>query len=197
MSEQERQRSGIMLGVKTEELSLVAAAAVLGLSYRQTRRVWQRYRAAGDQGLGHRLRGKPGLRRKAPKLRARILARVAQRYPDFGPPLAAEYLAKEGLAVDHETLRRWLLASGQRTVRRRRQRHRQGRERQPCFGALVLLDGSPHDWFEGRRGKCVLLVMVDDATNRVWAQFFEEETTHASYDLLAGWGRKQGLPQSL
>jgi hypothetical protein len=62
---------------------------------------------------------------------------------------------------------------------------------------MVQLDGSHHDWFEGRRAPCVLRVMVDDATNRVWAQFFEAETTHASYDVLAGWIRKYGLPQSL
>ena len=197
MSQRERQRMGIMVGVKEGELSLVEAADVLGLSYRQTKRVWRRYRADGDKGLGHRLRGLPGLRRKPPKLRARILARYAERYPDFGPTLAAEYLAKEGLEVDHETLRRWLLATGKRTVRRRRQRHRQWRERKPCFGAMVQLDGSHHDWFEGRRGKCVLMVMVDDATNRVWAQFFEEETTRASYDMLAGWSRRYGLPPSL
>ena len=197
MSEKERQRIGVLVGVKAGELSLVEAAGVLGLSYRQTKRVWQRYRADGDKGLVHRLRGQPGWRRKPPKLRARILARVAQRYPDFGPTLAAEYLAKDGMAVDHETLRRWLLASGERTVRRRRQRHRQWRARKPCFGVMVQLDGSHHDWFEGRRGKCVLMVMVDDATNRLWAQFFEEETTHASYDLLEGWCRRYGLPQSL
>ena len=197
MSQKERQRIGIMVGVKAGELSLVEAMDVLGLSYRQTKRVWRRYRADGDRGLVHRLRGQPGLRRKPPKLRARILARVEERYPDFGPTLAAEYLAKDGMTVDHETLRRWLLAEGQRTVRRRRQRHRQWRERKPCFGAMVQLDGSHHDWFEGRRGKCVLMVMVDDATNRVWAQFFEAETTHASYDLLEGWSRQHGLPQSL
>ncbi|MGH9580649.1 MAG: ISNCY family transposase, partial [Terriglobales bacterium] len=62
---------------------------------------------------------------------------------------------------------------------------------------MVQLDGSHHDWFEGRRAKCVLMVMVDDATNRVWAQFFEEETTRASYDVLEGWVRRHGLPRSL
>lgn len=197
MSGKERRRVGIMASVKAGELNLVEAAEVLGLGYRQTKRVWQRYRSDGDAGLVHRLRGQPGPRRKPPELRARILARVTERYPDFGPTLAAEYLAKEKLVVDHETLRRWLLAEGKRTVRRRRQRHRQWRERKPCFGAMVQLDGSHHDWFEGRRAKCVLMVMVDDATNRVWAQFFEEETTHASYDTLEGWARKYGLPQSL
>ena len=197
MSGKERRRVGIMAEVKAEQLSLVEASQVLGLGYRQIKRVWQRYQADGDSGLVHRLRGKLGKRCKPAKLRAKILARYEARYADFGPTLAAEYLAEEKLMVDHETLRRWLLAANKRTVRRRRQRHRQWRERKPCFGAMVQLDGSQHDWFEGRRGKCVLMVMVDDATGRVWAQFFEEETTHASYDLLEGWARKHGLPQSL
>src|ERR1039457_1621270 len=71
------------------------------------------------------------------------------------------------------------------------------RERKACFGMMVQLDGSHHDWFEGRRVKAVLMVMVDDATNEVWAQFFEEETTRASYDVFEGCVRGPGLPQSL
>ena len=197
MSRKERQRVGLMASVKTKELSLVEASDVLGLGYRQTKRVWRRYRLEGDAGLVHRLRGQPGKRRKDPALRSAVLARYEERYPDFGPTLAAEYLAKEKLVVDHETLRRWLLAAGKRTVRRRRQRHRQWRERKPCLGAMVQMDGSHHDWFEGRHAPCVLMVMVDDATNRLWARFFEEETTHASYDVLEGWIGRQGLPQSL
>jgi len=188
----------IMVGVKRRELTQVQAAQVLGLGYRQTKRVWRRYQAEGDAGLVHRLRGQPGLRRKPTALRLQVLARAAeQRYADFGPTLLAEELAKEGICVDHDTVRRWLLAAGQRTVRRRRQKHRQWRERKPCFGALVQLDGSHHDWFEGRRGKCVLMVMVDDATNRLRARFFEEETTRASYEVFAGWVQGHGLPGSL
>src|SRR5450759_3581405 len=109
----------------------------------------------------------------------------------------AEHLREEKVVVDHETLRRWRLAAGQHTVRRRKQTHRQWRERKPCFGAMVQLDGSHHDWFEGRGPKCVLMVMVDDATNQMRARFFPEETTHASYDVLEGWVRKHGLPGSL
>jgi hypothetical protein len=145
----------------------------------------------------HRSRGQPSGRRTAPAVRERVLLRCAERYPDFGPTLAAEYLRQEGLVVDHETLRRWLIGAGGRTVRRRRQRHRQWRERQACFGAMVQLDGSHHDGFEGRRAKCVLRVMVDDATNRVWAQFFEEETTQASYDVFEGGVRRHRLPRRL
>jgi transposase len=194
MNRKERNRITIMAGVKAKELSQVQAAEMLGLSYRQAKRVWRRYQDQGDAGLVHRLRGKPGLRHKPVPLRVQVMARCAEeRYADFGPTLMAEELAKEGLVVDHDTLRRWLLAGGNRTVRRRRQQHRQWRERKPCFGAMVQLDGSHHDWFEGRRGKCVLMVMVDDATNRTLVRFFEEETTRASYDLLEGWVRQNGL----
>jgi len=198
MSRKERDRLTVMAGVTRQELTLVQAAVVMDLGYRQSKRVWRRYQAEGDGGLVHRLRGKPSGRRKPPALRAQVLARYAQeQYADFGPTLMAEQLAQEGLVVDHETLRRWRLAEGQATVHRRRQKHRQWRERKPCFGAMVQLDGSHHDWFEGRRAPCVLMVMVDDATNRMRARFFEEETTRASYDVLESWVREHRLPRSL
>jgi hypothetical protein len=197
MSQKERVRLIVMQQVKANELTLAEAGEVLCLSYRQTKRVWRRYRLAGDQGLVHGSRGRPGKRAKPAKWKARVLARYEERYPDFGPTLAAEYLAAEGMLVDHETLRRWRLAQGKPMMRRRRQRHRQWRERKPCFGAMAQLDGSHHDWFEGRGPRCVLMVMVDDATNRVGAQFFEEETTHASYDMFDDWTQQAGMPQSL
>jgi hypothetical protein len=198
MSRKERERLTIMTGVKREELTLVQAGELMAVGYRQSKRIWRRYQDAGDAGLVHRLRGKPSARRKPPELRARALALYAEeRYSDFGPTLMAEQLAKEKLVVDHETLRRWRLAEGKHTVRRRRPQHRQWRERKPCFGAMVQLDGSHHDWFEGRGPRCVLMVMVDDATNELHARFFEEETTRASYDVLEGWVRKYGLPGSL
>src|SRR5664279_2176646 len=198
MSRKERKRLTVMAGVKAKELTLVQAAELMAVGYRQSKRIWQRYQAEGDAGLVHRLRGKPSARRKSPALRAQVLARYAEaRYADFGPTLMAEHLAQEKLVVDHETLRRWRLATGQHPVRRRKQVHRQWRERKPCFGAMVQLDGSHHDWFEGRGPKCVLMVMVDDATNRMRARFFPEETTRASYDVLEGWARQHGLPSSL
>jgi len=188
----------VMAGVTEQELTLVAAGELMGVCYRQSKRIWRRYQDQGDAGLVHRLRGRPSARRKPPELRALALARYAEeRYADFGPTLMAEHLLKEKLVVDHETLRRWRLAAGQHTVRRRKQKHRQWRERKPCFGAMVQLDGSHHDWFEGRGPRCVLMVMVDDATNQMRARFFAEETTRASYDVLEGWVRKHGLPGSL
>ncbi len=197
MSGKERTRLGVMKQIKAKLLSVVAAAELLRLSYRQAKRVWRRYQKQGDEGLVHCGRGRAGNRCKKAKLRERILARYKKRYPDFGPTLAAEHLNSEGLEVDHETLRRWLLAKGFWTLKRRRQKHRHWRERKACFGELVQMDGSHHDWFEGRRGPAVLMVMIDDATNRTYAQFSEQETTRAAYDTFEGYVRRHKLPVGL
>ena len=197
MSGKERKRLVILAGIKKGELSVAEGGRVMGVCYRQAKRIWGRYQKGGDAGLLHRSRGKPGGRGRKAAFRSQVMARYEARYPDFGPTLAAEKLQEEGLPIDHETLRRWLLEKGLWSVGRKRRKHRAWRERKECFGQMVQLDGSHHDWFEGRRGKAVLMVMVDDATNRTEARFFEEETTRASYDVLEGWIQKYGLPGSL
>jgi hypothetical protein len=197
MSQRERTRMGVMQQIKAQQLTVMAAAGVLALSYRQAKRVWRRYRAEGDAGLVHRGRGRPSNRAKAPSFKRRVLARYRERYPDFGPTLACEHLAQEGLRVDHESLRRWLLAAGSWSIGRRRQKHRQWRERKPCFGQLVQMDGSHHDWFEGRAEKAVLMVMIDDATSRTYARFCPQETTRGAFDTFEGYTRRYGLPQGL
>ncbi len=198
MSQKERTRLGVMREIKAETMTLVAAARVLRLGYRQMKRVWRRYLDQGDKGLVHRSRGRTSNRAKDNEVKAKILERYEQRYAGFGPTLACEHLkADDGLEVDHETLRRWLLAQGSWSLKRRRQKHRQWRERKGCFGELVQMDGSQHDWFEGRRGRAVLMVMIDDATNRTYARFFEEESTRAAFDVFEGYTRKYGLPQRL
>jgi len=197
MSQKERTRLGVMQQVKAEQMTLVAAAEVLRLSYRQAKRIWRRYEQRGDKGLVHQSRGRASNRAKEGSLKERILARYQARYSDFGPTLAAEHLRQEGLELDHETLRRWLLAQGLWTIRRRRQKHRQWRERKACFGQLVQMDGSHHDWFEGRAQPAVLMVMIDDATNHTYALFAQQETTRAAYDVFEGYVRRNGLPQAL
>src|SRR5208283_5214464 len=100
MSRKERDRMKIMAGVKGKELSQVQAAELMGLGYRQAKRVWRRYQDQGDAGLVHRLRGKPGLRCKPVALRTEVLKLCAEgRYEDFGPTLMAEELAKQGMVV--------------------------------------------------------------------------------------------------
>lgn len=197
LSTKERKRLELMSRVKGGELKLVVAAELSGLSYRQAKRVWKRYREDGDEGLRHRGRGRASNRRVPQALRSRILARYEKRYEGFGPTLASEYLGAEGLRVDHETLRRWLLAAGRWKKTRRRQKHRQWRERRAHRGELVQMDGSHHDWFEGRREWAVLMVMIDDATNRTLARFHEGEDTRAAFDIFGRYARKWGLPCDL
>jgi hypothetical protein len=108
MSRKERERLAVMAGVRDRKLTLVQASELMEACYRQSKRIWRRYQGEGDAGLVHRLRGKPGARRKPPQLRALALARYAEeRYADFGPTLMAEQLFKEKVVVDHETLRHW------------------------------------------------------------------------------------------
>lgn len=197
LSTKERRRMELLSRVKDGEMKLVRVAELVGLSYRQVKRIWKRYREHGDSALAHGRRGQPSNRRKDPKLRQQVLARIRERYVDFGPTLASEELAKEQVLVDHETLRRWMLAEGLWQKRRRRQRHRQWRERRAHLGALVQMDGSHHDWFEGRRGWAVLMVMIDDATNRTYARFQEAEDTRAAMDCFGRYARRYGLPQEL
>ena len=190
MSKAERQRSGWLGRVKRGELKLKKAAELMQLSYRQAKRVWRRYRQRGEAGLIHRLRGRASGRARSKAFKSKTLSRYTKAYGDFGPTLAAEKLAAEGILIAPETLRRWLLAAGLWRRRRKRQQHRQWRERRAHAGELVQMDGSHHDWFEGRRARAVLMVMVDDANSRVMARFSEEETTRAAYLVFADYVRR-------
>jgi hypothetical protein len=197
MSAKERRRLELLARVRDKMLKLVKAAELMQLSYRQAKRVWRRFRREGDAGLVHRLRGRRSVHARPLALRQAVLARYRERYADFGPTLAVEYLAQEGHGLDHETLRRWLIAEGLWQSRRKRQQHREWRPRKAHQGELVQMDGSHHDWFEGRRERAVLMVMIDDATNRSYARFFEEETTFAAMETFARYTRRYGLPQAL
>jgi hypothetical protein len=183
--------------VKRGGLTVVEASGLLGLSLRQARRVWKRFKADGAQGLVHGLRGRASNRRFPEELRARVLKRHQERYADFGPTLACEKLAEEGLAMSPDTLVAILKERHLWVRRRRHGKHRKRRERRACLGSMVQMDGSHHDWFEGRGPKCVLMVLIDDATNRTYARFYAAETTEAAFDVFGRWLKRQGVPRSL
>ena len=196
MSKRERTRLEVLNRVKRGELRLRKAAELLQLSYRQAKRAYGRFRREGDQGLVHRLRGRPGNRKVDEGKREVLLLRYQEKYGDFGPTLAAEYLAKEGMRVAVETLRLWLLAAGLWQGKRQRAAHRSWRARKEHLGEMVQMDGSHHDWFEGRRAWAVLMVMIDDATNETLARFFEAETTEAAMTMVCHYYKRHGLPRS-
>ena len=198
MSRKERQRLELLSRVKRGDLRLSKAAELLKLSYRQAKRVYRRYREFEDAGLVHRLRGRSSNRRLASDRREQVLSLYREKYSDFGPTLAAEYLATaDGQKVAVTTLRQWLVGAGLWTARRRRSEHRRWRARKEYLGEMVQMDGSHHDWFEGRREWAVLMVMIDDATNRTYAWFFEEETTVAAMTTFRRYVERHGLPRSL
>ena len=141
--------------------------------------------------------------RAADKRREQILELVRKNYSGepherFGPTLASEHLAADhGLELARETLRRWMLAAGLWSRRRRRQPHRSRRQRKAHFGELIQLDGSHHDWLEGRGPKGCMMYFLDDATGRALCRFSSEETTWAAADLLQAWVRQHGVPKGV
>ena len=203
MSEIELRRVGALARVASEELKLGDAAQLMGLSYRQTKRVWRRYRTDGAKGLKHGSAGKPSNRAQPEKHKQRVLRLVAKKYSGvigerFGPTLAAEHLASEDqLEVHPETLRRWMLAAGLWSQARRRREHRQRRDRREHRGELVQMDGSFHQWFEDRGPKGCLMGMVDDATGTTLGRMGKEETIWAAAGVLRIWIEKYGVPLAL
>lgn len=203
MSKRELGRVEVLARVGSKELRLVDAAALMRLSYRQTKRLWRRYREEGAAGLKHRSAGRQSNRAYAEKLRRKVLGLVRKKYGGeigerFGPALAAEHLAKEdGERVNAETLRRWMLAEGLWSRERRRRPHRRRRERKEHLGELVQMDGSFHAWLEERGPRGCLMDLVDDATNTTLARIGEEETIWAAAGALRAWIERYGVPQAL
>jgi transposase len=179
------------------------AAALMRLSYRQAKRLWKRYREEKAAGLKHRSAGRRSNRAYVEKFRRQVLGLVREKYGGavgerFGPTLAAEHLASEdGLAIDAETLRRWMLAEGLWTRARRRKRHRRRRERKEHLGEMVQMDGSFHPWLEERGPKGCLMDLADDATNTTLARLGEEETIWAAAGALRAWVERYGVPLAL
>jgi transposase-like protein len=203
MSSRELERVEVMGRLASGDLKLSDAAVMLELSYRQAKRLWRRYRQVGSKGLQHRNAGRQSNHSKPLKLRRRVLNLIKKKYSGcekerFGPTLAAEHLAEEdGIVLDHETLRRWMLAERLWSRQRKRKKHCQRRERKSHFGELVQLDGSFHDWLETRGPRGCLMDMVDDATSTVEARLGKEETIWAAARVLQAWIREYGVPRAL
>ena len=203
MSARELGRAGVLARVAAGTLSLGSAATLMAVSYRQGKRLYRRYRAEGAKGLRHRSAGRPSNRAADREQRARALALIRDKYSGdaatrFGPTLAAEHLASEdGLVVDHETLRRWMLAAGLWSRARKRSPHRRRRERMAHFGELLQLDGSFHGWLEDRGPTACVLTLVDDATGRTLGQFSAQETIWAAVAVLRAWIERFGIPRAL
>jgi transposase len=200
MSQKEVQRLAVVQQVLQGKLSQAQAAASLRLSVRQIKRLCRRVREQGPQGLISQRRGVPSNRCIAVSVREHFMGIVERSYADFGPRLAHEYLAREhGFTHSIETLRGWMQSAGLWQAKRRRaQRVHCLRPRRPCVGELVQIDGSHHDWFEGRAPKCCLIAFIDDASGRVQAaRLSQQETTQDYLVLLREYVQAHGVPAAL
>jgi transposase len=203
LSAREVRRAEVLSRVQEGKLKLKTAAEMMGISYRQAKRIWKRYRREGGKGLVHRNAGRKSNRAKPQRFRRQVLGRVKSKYSGgvgerFGPTLAAEHLESEdGMVMDAETLRRWMMAEGLWSRERKRKPYRQRRDRKAHFGELVQLDGSFERWLEERGPQGCLMNMVDDATGTTECRLGEQETTWAAANLLRLWINQRGVPWAL
>ena len=195
----ERERLKVLQQVEEGHLKQIEAARRLRVTDRQVRRLQVRLRSEGDRAIVHGLRGRPSNRKIPEAFTRRALRQLRQaRYAGFGPTLAAEHLASQGIAVSRETLRKWMSAAGLWQTRRRRVKQvHVWRPRRSCWGELVMMDSSPYRWLEDRGPAGHLIAMIDDATSRVWGRLVEHDSTEENLRTLRGWLERHGRPLAI
>lgn len=179
MSIREADRLKVIHEVLAGKLKQGQAGRQIKRSRRQVIRLCKRVRREGHRGIVHGLRGRPSNHQLKPGLLREALALVKTKYEDFGPTFANEKLLKlHGIKVSTSALRSGMIQDGIWKAKKPRPKHRAWRQRRDCVGMLVQLDGSDHEWFEGRGPRCVLIVYIDDATSRIlFAEFVRVEDT--------------------
>lgn len=197
MSQKEVLRHEIIIALDKKILKQEAAANKLGVGIRQVKRLYRKYKDHGASGLISKRRGQRSNNRFSEDVKKQTLKLVLANYADFGPTLAMEKLSQNhGINVSKETLRKWMIEEeiwfGKK---RKRSVIHQLRERRPRFGELVQIDGSPHDWFEGRGETCCLLVFIDDATsNLLQLLFVPVESTSGYLKAVRQYVEQYGVP---
>lgn len=179
MGGRDRDRLHVIRNVLARKMSWREAARALDLSIRQVGYVCARVREEGDQGVIHHSRGQPSNHQLKRGYKECALKIIHERYNDFGPTFACEKLEEwHGVELSISTVRRLMIGAELWRSRKPKARHRRWRPRREQVGMLILVDGSEHDWFEGRGKRCVLIIFIDDATSRIlYAEFVSSEDT--------------------
>ena len=182
MTQEEADRGRILQDYAETKISLCQAAKQLGVSYRQAKRLWARYKSSGMKGIVSQKRGKPSNRKLDPQVHRNVVSLIRENYPDFGPTLATEKLKKcHKISLSKETVRQVMIQVGIWSARQPKRKVYQRRLRRASEGELALMDASDHDWPEERGPRCSLHVIVDDATGKITAGHFEKEECTAGY----------------
>lgn len=199
MSQRELSRLEVMQKLSERRLKQSTAAERLHLSTRQIKRLYKAYQAFGAAGLVSKKRNKPSNRQLSPSLSQQIINLITEHYRDFGPTLAAEKLTEiHGIKVSIEKVRKLMMEAHLWIPRSQHlKRSYQPRYRRPAFGELIQIDGSNHDWFEGRAPKCTLLVYIDDATSQLMGlRFVPHESTFTYFQITREYLLQHGKPRA-
>ena len=198
MSQKELRRLHIIRKTIDRLITQKEATLTIGLSRRQVCRILKRIKEEGDEGIIHKSRGRRSNRRIPEQTRDKVIDVYRHKYSGFGPTLATEkLLEEERIQISEETLRKWLIAEGIEYPRRKKRPHRQWRQRKSHIGQMLQMDGSCHDWFEGRGSKCVFMGYIDDATGRVFGRFYEYEGTIPAMKSFKLYIENYGIPLSV
>lgn len=198
MSRKEIQQVEILEKLVRREISQKDGAKILKITARQIIRKIKIFKDKGPEGLIHKNRGKPSKKKWDSKQEKLAIDLLKSDWHDFGPTFTAEKLFElHGIKISEEAVRKSMIKHGLWVVNGRKIKHRIRRPRKPCFGIMIQLDGSPHDWFEGRGPKCTLLVFIDDATSKiVWLEFAESESLEAVMKATWNYFKTYGIPRS-
>jgi len=198
LSKKEVDRLMIISQIEENQLTVQQAAGLIGITERQTYRILKRIRSEGAKGIIHKLRGRESNRGYPKQLKKEIIRIYRKQYWDYGPSLYSEMLTEyHNISLNRETVRRWLREESIMTSLRKKRPHRRKRERRSCYGELLQLDGSYHDWFEGRGAECCLLNFVDDATGKVYLKFAISENTQDILLMMWEYVKVNGIPRSI
>jgi transposase len=200
MSKEEMSRLEVMERLVEKRMGQRLAAEVIGVSVRQVKRLLRAYRREGAAGLVSQQRGKPSHHQLDGETERRVIDLLKGRYADFGPTLAHEKIVElEGMEISLGSVRKIMIEEGIWKAKRvRKEEVHPMRERRACYGELEQMDGTDHDWFEGRSERCTLLVMIDDATGQLGALSFVPEESFFGYcELLRQYLGAHGRPAGL
>lgn len=199
MNKKEREQLIIFEKIKQKEITRKEAALRLDISERWVRKKYNRYIKNGAVGLVHQNRNTISPRRWCTQEKALSIDLLRSDWLGFGPTFAAEKLAElKGINISKETLRKAMIAGGVWRAKEKRYKHRKRRERKSNTGLMTQLDGSPHDWFEGRGPACTLLVFIDDAASELlWLEFVSSESALAVMTATKNYMLKHGRPHSI
>ena len=198
MSQRELKRLSVIHRVIDDVVTQIKAAEILDLGTRQVRRIEDRVIEEGDKGIIHKSRGRPSLRAFPDSIKNRVITLCKTKYEGFNPTLASEKLFEiNKIKLSRETLRGWFKEKNIPYRIRKKRPHRNWRERKHHFGEMLQVDGSHHDWLEGRGPKCVLMGYIDDATSNVFARLHEYEGTFPFMDSFKRYIKRYGIPCSV